>query len=291
MSARIEIRLLGSLEVVVDGRRLALGGRAQRALLARLLLDANRTVSVDRLVEDLWGERAPASAAKMVQIYVSALRKDLPEGVLVTRSPGYAIEVAPDAIDLVQFEQLRERGRTALAAGFAREASDVLRQALALWRGPALAEFQEPFAEIESLRLEEQHLAGVEDRIDADLAVGRDSSLIGELEALVARHPLRERARGQLMVALYRAGRQADALSGYRRFREMLSEELGIDPAPALRDLERRILQQDPALDPDGTHRTPRRHTGRAARAVRQGTVAWSKCPPRLPTRRLRIAA
>ena len=291
--APIQARLLGPLEIEHAGRPVAAGGRAQRALLTRLLLDANRTVSVDRLVEDLWGETAPASAPKMVQIYVSMLRKALPAGVLVTRSPGYAIELPPESIDLVRFERLRERGQTALAAGSPAVASDLLRQALALWRGSALAEFQEPFAEIEARRLEELHLASTEDRIDADLALGRDSSLIGELEAIVARHPLRERARGQLMVALYRAGRQADALAGYRGFREMLGEELGIDPSPALRELERQILQHDPALGAPEPERPARVHGLGRTRAVLQGTVRWSSpCPsPQLPTRRLRIAA
>jgi DNA-binding SARP family transcriptional activator len=282
LSASIEARLLGPLEIEHAGRPLAVGGRAQRALLARLLIEPNRTVSVDRLVEDLWGESAPATAPKMVQIYVSMLRKALPPGVLVTRSPGYAIELPPESIDLVRFERLRERGRTALAAGSPAAASDLLRQALALWRGPALAEFQEPFAEIEARRLEDQHLACVEDRVDADLALGRDSSLIGELEALVARHPLRERARGQLMVALYRGGRQADALAGYRGFREMLSDELGIDPSPALRDLERRILQHDPTLERPTTRPLRARHRSARSRAVRQGIVPWSPCQPSL---------
>ena len=293
MTAQIQARLLGPLEIEHAGRPVAVGGRAQRALLARLLLDAGRTVSVDRLVDDLWGESAPASAQKMVQIYVSTLRKALPEGVIVTRSPGYAVELSPDTTDLARFERLRERGRAALAAGSPAQARDLLRGALALWRGPALAEFQEPFAEIEARRLEEQHLATLEDRIDADLALGGDSSLIGELEALVARHPLRERARGQLMLALYRAGRQADALEGHRRFREMLSEELGIEPSPALRELERRILQHDPALDTERTRGSARGHVSRSSRAVRQGVVRWSGCSPSSisPVPRLRFAA
>ena len=276
MSAALTVRMLGALQVERDGMPVALGGRAQRALLARLLLDANRTVPVSRLVEDLWGENAPASASKMVQIYVSMLRKVLPEGLLVTRSPGYALDLPPEAVDLVGFERLRDEGRAALRAGSHERAAGLLRQALALWRGPALAEFEEPFAAIESRRLEEQHLACTEDRIDADLAAGSDSSLIGELEALVARNPLRERPHSQLMVALYRAGRQVDALAGYRAFRETLAAELGIEPSPALRELERRILQHDPTLDGPRTHAAARRHVSRPARAVRQGTVRWS---------------
>jgi DNA-binding SARP family transcriptional activator len=274
-------RLLGPLEVEADGLPVAPGGRAHRALLTRLLLDAGRTVSTARLVEDLWGEGAPVSAPKMVQIYVSMLRKVLPAGVLVTRSPGYALELPPEAVDLFRFERLRERGQAELRDGSPRRAGELLREALALWRGPALAEFEEPFAAIESRRLEEQHLACLEERIDADLAAGRDSSLIGELEAVVARHPLRERPRSQLMVALYRAGRQVDALAGYRTFRQTLDTELGIEPSPALRDLERRILQHHPTLDRSRAHGSTRSHVGRRARAVRQGTVRWSSPCPR----------
>jgi DNA-binding SARP family transcriptional activator len=254
----VDARLLGPLEVERDGVPVALGGPAQRALLARLLLDPNRTVAVDRLLEDLWGEDAPASAVKMVHIYVSMLRKLLPAGVLVTRSPGYVVAIEPEAVDLVRFERLGKEGRAALAGGSAAEAADRLREALALWRGPALAEFDEPFAAIESARLEELRLACVEDRIDADLSLGRHAGLVGELDALVARHPLRERPRGQLMLALYRSGRQADALAGYRRLRQLLSTELGIEPSRSLRELERRMLQQDPSLDLAAVEPTPR---------------------------------
>jgi DNA-binding SARP family transcriptional activator len=245
----VSVSLLGPLEMERAGRPVALGGRAQRALLARLVLDANRTVAVDRLVEDLWGEAAPATSSKMVQIYVSKLRKELPGDMLVTRAPGYALEIDPEALDLVRFERLRDEGRAALAGGRAATAADRLRKALALWRGPALEEFREPFAIVEAARLEELRLSSLEDRIDADLALGRHAGLDGELEALVARNPWRERLWGQLMLARYRTGRQADALAGYRRLREMLATELGIEPSATLRDLERRILQQDPALD------------------------------------------
>jgi DNA-binding SARP family transcriptional activator len=242
-------RLLGPLEIELEGRPAPLGGRAPRALLARLLLDANRAVAVDRLVEDLWGEEAPASAVKMIQIHVSALRKVLPEGTLVTRSRGYALEIDPDAVDLVRFEALRREGQEALAGGSHELAAERLREAVGLWRGPALDEFDEPFAAIESARLEELRVASIEDRIEAELALGRHAGLAGELGELVARHPLRERLRGQLMLALYRSGRQAEALDGYRRLRAMLTDELGIEPSPALRELERRMLQQDPRLE------------------------------------------
>jgi len=245
----VTARLLGPLEVERAGRAVPLGGRMQRALLARLLLDANRTVAIDRLVADLWGEAAPASAVKMVHIYVSKLRKELPADVLVTRAPGYALVIQPEALDLTRFERLREEGRAALAAGLAAKAAGRIQDALALWRGPALAEFDEPFAIVESARLEERRLLSVEDRIDADLALGRHAGVLGELDALVAGHPLRERLWGQLMLARYRSGRQAEALAGYRELRELLMTELGIEPWPALRELERRILQQDPGLD------------------------------------------
>lgn len=245
----MDARLLGPLEMEHDGARIPLGGRSQRALLARLLLDANRTVGIDRLVADLWGEDPPATAVKMIQINVSLLRKVLPPDALVTRPPGYALEIEPEAVDLARFERLRMEGQAALAAGSAAHAAELLRQALELWRGPALAEFDEPFAAIESARLEELRLACLEDRLEADLALGRHAGLVGELDALVEHHPLRERLRGQLMLALYRSGRQADALAAYRRLRQLLSTELGIEPSSALRELERRMLQQDPSLE------------------------------------------
>ena len=232
---RLSARVLGPLVLERAGKPIPLGGRAQQALLARLLLDANRTVAIDRLIEDLWGEHAPASAVKMVHIHVSKLRKLLPAGTLVTRAPGYALEIEPEALDLVRFERLRQQGRP--------------HDALELWRGPALAEFDEPFAIVESARLDELHLATLEDRIEADLAAGRHPGLVGELEALVARNPLRERLRTQLMLARYRSGRHAEALAGYRDFRELLATELGIEPSATLRELERRMLQQDPTLE------------------------------------------
>jgi DNA-binding SARP family transcriptional activator len=201
---------------------------------------------------------------KMVHIYVSKLRKELPGDMLVTRAPGYAVEIKPEVLDLARFERLHEQGRAALADGFAATAADRLREALTLWRGPALAEFDEPFAIVESARLEELCLSCIEDRIDADLALGRHAGLVGELAALVARNPLRERPRGQLMLARYRSGRQAEALAGYRQLREMLATELGIEPSAALRDLELRMLQQDPTLDLVTVKRLP--HRGLAAR-------------------------
>ena len=250
----MDYRVLGPVEVLDGaGKPLKLGGRKPRALLARLLVDANRTVSVDRLVDDLWGEDVPESAVKMVHIHVSALRKALPAGTLQTRPPGYALKIDPDALDLVRFERLQTEGRHALDEGDAETAAARLRAALALWRGPALAEFTEPFATVEATHLEERHRVCLEDRIDADLALGRHADLAGELEALVNRNPLRERLRRQLMLALYRSGRQADALSSYRDFRAALDAQLGLEPSPGIRESSQgQILRQDASLDLDG---------------------------------------
>ena len=247
----MDYRLLGPLEASDGDTPVVFGGRKQRALLARLLLDANRTVPVDRLIDDLWGADVPDTAAKMVQIYVSQLRKALPAAApLRTRAPGYVIEVEHDGLDLARFHRLRTEGRAALDAGDATTASVRLKDALALWRGPALAEFSEPFARTERAHLEELHLVCIEDRIDADLALGRHANLVGELEALIARHPLRERVHGQLMLALYRSGRQADALDAYQSLRRTMDEQLGIEPSHALKGLQRQLLIQDRDLDP-----------------------------------------
>jgi DNA-binding SARP family transcriptional activator/pimeloyl-ACP methyl ester carboxylesterase/predicted ATPase len=254
----MEIRTLGPLEVLDGGKPVPLGGRKQRALLAVLALSPGRTVSSARLIEDLWGESAPDTAPKMVQIHVSQLRKVLPPGVLLTRPPGYQLDVAPAQVDAFRAEELLRAGREALASGDPGTAAERLGEGLALWRGPALAEFAEPFATGEGRRLEELELAMLEERIEAGLALGRHADAVGEIEALIARQPLRERPRGQLMLALYRSDRQADALAAYQEARRALSEELGIDPSPALRDLERRILQQDPGLAPAAPPQAPR---------------------------------
>jgi DNA-binding SARP family transcriptional activator len=244
----MEIRILGPFEVLDGGDPVALGGRKQRALLAALALSPGRAVAASRLIEDLWGEEAPDTAPKMVQIHVSQLRKVLPPGVLVTRPPGYQLDVAPRQVDAFCAEELLRRGRETLAEDDPRAASEALAEALALWRGPALVEFAEPFAAAEARRLEELQLSLTEEWIEAQLALGRGAEAVGEIEALIARQPLRERPRGQLMLALYRSDRQAEALAAYQDARRVLSEELGIDPSPALRELERRILQQDPGL-------------------------------------------
>src|SRR5207244_516967 len=215
-----------------------------------LLLEANHAVSADRLIDALWGDHPPDTAKNTLQVYVSQLRKLLPEGALETVSPGYRLAVAPDALDLARFEELAQQGRAALGVGDASDAAQALGAALALWRGPALADLAwEPFAQTEAARLEELRLAALEDRIEADLALGRHGPLVAELEHLIVENPFRERLRAQLMLALYRSGRQAEALAVYQRTRRTLVDELGIEPGESLRQLEQSILAHDPALD------------------------------------------
>jgi DNA-binding SARP family transcriptional activator len=252
----MEFRVLGPLEVEVGGRLLPLRGRRQRGLLVLLVLNANEVVPDDRLLEDLWGDEPPSSGRAALRVRVSQLRKALGEGgsALMTRPPGYVLHVEPDRIDSRLFERLVGVGRTQLAEGAAELASMTLREALGLWRGPPLADVAyESFAQGEISRLEELRLAALEERVEADLALGRHAELVGELEALVAAEPLRERLRGQLMLALYRSGRQADALAAYREARQSLVEELGIEPSRALSDLEAAILRQDRDLEPPQT--------------------------------------
>jgi DNA-binding SARP family transcriptional activator len=242
----MQFRLLGPLEVVADDRSLELGGAKQRSLLAILLLNANQVVSSDRLIDELWGMAPPATAAKSVQVMISRLRKVLGEGRLATHPHGYALRVDPAELDLARFERLVEEGRGSAPENAARK----LREALALWRGPPLADLAyEPFAQADVARLEELRFTALEQRIEADLAAGRHADVVAELEALVARYPLRERLRCQLMLALYRSARQAEALDAYRVARRVLSDELGLDPSQELQELERSILRQDPALE------------------------------------------
>ena len=249
-----DFRVLGPLEAVADGERLRLPAGKPRALLARLLLDAPRAVAVETLTDALWGAHPPASARKVLQVYVSQLRKALGPERIETRPPGYLLRATDAELDLARFSRLAEQGRG--EADPARRAR-LLRDALALWRGPGLVEFSEPFAGPAARRLAELRLLVLEQRIDADLELGRHEQLVGELEQLVGEEPLRERMRRQLMVALYRSGRQADALARYREGRRLLVDELGIEPDAALQDLERAILRHDPELrDPE---RTPRR--------------------------------
>lgn len=261
----MQFRLLGPLEVSDQDRPLDLGATKQRSLLALLLLNANQVVSTDRLIAELWGDSPPATVAKSVQVYVSRLRKEIPDGRLATHPPGYVLRVGPDELDLEVFERLRRQAR-----GVPPEAAaEKLREALALWRGPPLADLAyEPFAQVEIARLEELRLAALEERIDADLAAGRHVDLVGELRARIAEHPLRERLRAQLMLALYRSARQAEALEAYQCARRELLDELGLEPCEALRRLERAILEQDPALDVEPDARPVRRRAVEAERSV-----------------------
>ena len=248
----MEFRLLGPVEALRDGSRLALGGAKPRALLALLLLHANEPVSRDRLIEALWGDRPPGTADHSLDVQISRLRKAFePDELLLTRPGGYVLEVEPEQVDVHRFERLLEEGRRANADGKPAEALEALEAALALWRGGALADLEyETFARPEIDRLEELRLVATEERIDAELALGRQGPVIPELEALVSKHPLRERLRGQLMLALYRSGRQAEALRVYGDTRKRLVDDLGIEPGQALKELEQAILRQDPALDP-----------------------------------------
>ena len=245
----MDFRILGPLEVWDAGEPLELGAGKQRTLLAVLLLDAGSTVSTDRLIEALWDDAPPASAVNSVHVYVSQLRKVLSARV-ITRPHGYAIEVAPAELDVHRFEQRITEGRERLAHGDAEGAATVLAEGLGLWRGPPLAEFSyDAFAQGEIRRLEELRLTAREELIDAELERGRHAQLVPELEALLVQHPRRERLRGQLMLALYRSGRQAEALEVYTAGREALLDELGLEPGPALKERETAILRQDPALE------------------------------------------
>jgi YVTN family beta-propeller protein len=239
----MEFRILGPLEVVEDGRPVSIRRGKEQALLAYLLLHANEVVPSGRLIDVLWDERPPPTASKILQNAVSHLRKQLGEGRLLTRDPGYILRVEKDELDAQRFEQLAQEGRG--------------EEALALWRGPALLNLRdERFVDDARRRLEEQRLAVLEDRIEHDLASGRHVELVAPLEQLVEEHPLRERLQGQLMRALYGTGRQGDALDVYRRARRTLSQELGLEPGPQLQELERKILNQDPELAP--AMRSPR---------------------------------
>src|SRR3954468_2346649 len=243
----MDFRLLGPLEVTERGRSVALGGPKQRSVLALLLLHANETVSFDRIQAALWGDDPPPTATKSIQVNISRLRKDLGADRLTTRTPGYVLHVGADELDLVRIRDLLAAPRTAPPA----HAAELLAEALALWRGDPLADLAyEPFAQPHIARLEELRLAGLEARIDADLAVGRHAELVGELDALVLEHPLRERLRRQLMLALYRSGRQSDALDAYRAAYRTVSAELGLEPSTELQAPERDILQHDPGLQP-----------------------------------------
>ncbi len=243
--------ILGPLEVRGDRGELPIGGGKQRALLALLLIHPNESLSTDRLIGELWAGEPPATAAKILQNYVSQLRRVLGDDRLQTQARGYALRLEPGELDLHRFRQQFEEGRRAEAAGDHERASLLLGEALSLWRGSPLADFTyEAFASSEITRLEELHLSAQSEWVEAELGLGRHAALIAELEALIARQPLQERLRGQLMLALYRSGRQAEALEVYRDARRLLVEELGIEPGQALQRLEQSILTHDPALEP-----------------------------------------
>ncbi|WP_256788914.1 BTAD domain-containing putative transcriptional regulator [Frankia sp. AvcI1] len=253
----LEFRLLGRVEVYRDGQPVDLGGPKHRAVLASLLLRVRRVVSVDQLIDDLWPQQPPARAAATVQVFVSQLRRALEPGrcrgeaatVLVTASPGYLLDVSPDAVDAHAFADLVVRGRAALDAGDPERAARVLLHAEGMLRGPALADVPvTPFVGAAAARLTELHLGAAEDRIDAELALGRHAAVVAELEQRVRSHPLRERLRAQLMLGLYRCGRQVDALATYRETRRVLRDELGLEPGVRLRELEQAVLRQDPGL-------------------------------------------
>jgi predicted ATPase/DNA-binding SARP family transcriptional activator len=246
----MEIALLGPLLATRDGRRLELGGAQPRLLLALLALDPGRVVGAYRLIDGIWGEHLPSEPANALQVVVSRLRRALaPDQPVVSQPPGYLLAVEPERVDAVRFERLAAAGRAAASAGEAERAAGLLREALALWRGDALADLPgSSAARAAATRLEELRLAALEDRIEVDLALGRQAQVVGELQALLEREPLRERLHALLMRALYATGRQADALAAYQRARELLAERAGLDPGPELRRLQERLLAQDPGL-------------------------------------------
>src|SRR3954468_5851515 len=245
----MEFRILGPLEVVEDGRPIPLDRHRMSALLAYLLLHANELVSSDRLIDEVWGPDPPKTAGASLQNYVSRLRKAIGTEAIVSQPPGYVLRVDPERFDLARFERLTAEARGAEP----RERAEKLRAALALWRGPALEDLAfEPFARDEVGRLEEARLAALEQCIDADLELGRNGELVAELEEIVEEHPLRERFRAQLMRALYRSGRQADALAAFQEARNVLTEELGLEPGEELRAVQQAILRQDESLGAAG---------------------------------------
>src|SRR3954453_9851448 len=285
----MQFGIRGELEVRRGGRPVVLQGGGQRALLAALLLQANRRVPVERLIDELWGPEAGAGAIKRLQVAVSRLRRALDPGaehgrgepVLATESGGYVLRVAPEALDAECFERLVGEGRRARDAGRPETAGQTLRAALGLWRGPALADVSyERFAQSEIGRLEELRLVARESRIEADLRLGRHVELVAELEALAAEHPDREHVTGQLMLVLYRSGRQADALAAFQRTRAYLAEDLGLEPAPALRALQEKVLNHDAALQ---GREPPRSPNGETPLAIPAGLSAGERFVGRAP--------
>ena len=266
----LDFRILGPLEVAEGETLLPLGGRRERALLAILLLRAGEVVSTDRLLDELWGERPPRTAATSLQNAVSQLRRRLGAELLVTRPPGYVLQLDDEQLDLARFERLLADART----GVPEQKASKLREALALWRGPPLADLAfESFAQNEIARLEELRWTALEDRVEADIELGRAADLVAELESLVQLQPLRERLRGQLMLALYRSGRQAEALQIYHEGRRSLVEELGIEPSRALQELYGAILRQEVRLEPAGRREPVADHHEEVAKALLGGRL------------------
>ncbi len=265
-----DFRILGPLEVVGEDGSISLGGQKQRALLGLLLMRAGEVVATERLVDQLWGEQPPRTATTSLQNHVSQLRKLLGADAIVTRPPGYVLEIDSESLDLARFERLVTAARSADAA----ERAELLDRALSLWRGPPLADLAfETFAQGEIRRLEELRLDAVEERVEAQLDLGESSTLVAELEALVAAFPLRERPRAQLMLALYRSGRQAEALDVYHDARKTLSDELGIDPGPKLQQLYSSILRQESVLVPTPSTSPLTDHLAEIAEAILAGRV------------------
>jgi DNA-binding SARP family transcriptional activator len=265
-----DFRILGPVEVSDESGPLLLGGQKQRAVLALLLLDANRVVAVDRLLDALWGEKPPRTALTSLQNFVSQLRKTLGPEILETKAPGYRLRVRPDELDLDRFKARIEAARAAEPE----ERSKELREALAMWRGPPLADFAfESFAQPHIAQLEELMLATLEERVDADLEAGRHGELVGELEGLVEQHPVRERLRGQYMLALYRAGRQAEALQAYQEGRRLLVEQLGIEPTRELQQLHGAILRQEAGLQAPGAAAPSADHFQQVLSALFEGRL------------------
>jgi DNA-binding SARP family transcriptional activator len=266
----LEFRILGPLEVWDGEKTLELGGQRQRAVLALLAIHVGEVVPSERLITYLWGESPPPTAATSLQNAVSQLRKTLGADVLETRTPGYALKADKEAVDARRFEQLVNEARSAEAD----RRADLVGEALQLWRGPPLADFAyEGFAQNETARLEELRLTALEERIEAQLELGAAAELVGELEQLVRENPLRERPRGQLMLALYRSGRQAEALQAYQDARRMLVDELGIEPTPSLQQLHASILRQESALQPQAVPGAGEDRLGEVVRALLSGRL------------------
>ena len=245
----MDFRILGPLEVSDGGTLIPLGGRRQRTVLAVLLVNANQTVSTDRLIDDVWGDGPPETARRSLQAYVSRLRGLVGDETVTAVAPGYMLRIDPADCDWERFAEKVRQGRDTVNSDPQR-AAGLLREALGMWRGGPFADLaDEACLQPAITRLKDQRLTAVEDRIEADLQSGRHGNLVGDLESLIDRYPLRERLRGQLMLALYRSGRQAEALRAYQQARSYLVEELGVEPSPDLQRLEERILDQDSELD------------------------------------------